>query len=156
MGMASPTITKQVLENGFRNYVATFTCLVGSDVDPIGGYVALDPTASGDMGVTIAGNELFPGTHLKIMRLSYDLSDGLGLRLTWDATAPQDAWILNGTGAGKQMFKPQGGLYVPQNAGAPIAGATGKVLFSSVHTGATLTAGDFFSINVYARKDIGQ
>lgn len=156
--MPSPTITKQVLENGFRNYVASFTCVVGSDLDAIADYLALDPTASGDMGVNIAGNVIFPGTHLKILRLGYDLTDGVGMRLTWDATTPQDAWVLNGTGAGKQNFKPQGGLYVPQAAGAPIPGATGKVFFNSVTAAAlgAFTAGDFFSIMIYARKDISQ
>ena len=56
---------KQVLENGPRNYIATYTINFGS-TSAITNYTAADPTASGDMGVNIGGNVLYPGTNLKI------------------------------------------------------------------------------------------
>jgi hypothetical protein len=156
--MAAPTWTKQVLENGARNYLATYTIFWGAlDTGLPDAYTAADATDAGDMGVVILGQTLYPGPHLKIMRLGYDMSDGLGVRLTWDATTPQDAYIINGTGAGKQMFVPQGGLYVPQDTGAPIAGATGNIIFNTIGTGdAPGATGDFISINMWLRKDISQ
>lgn len=150
--MTTPTVTKQVLENGFRNYVAQFTCPVTSG-DTLSNYLALDPTSGGDMGVTIGGNTLYPGTHLKLMEYRYDMSDGLGIQLIWDATSPQNADIINGLGGGHKSYVRSGGLFVPQSAGAPITGATGKVLFTLIGTPA---AGQFFSIWLWARKDVAQ
>lgn len=150
--MTTPTVTKQVLENGPRNYVAQFTCPLVSG-DTLASYVALDPTSTGDMGVVIAGATLYPGTHLKLMELRYDISDTLGVELIWDASSPQNADIINGLGGGHKEYRRNGGLFVPQSAGAPITGATGKVLFTLIGTPA---AGQFFSILVAARKDIAR
>lgn len=143
-------ITKQVLENGPRNYRATYD--ITSDGTGITAYVAADPTSAGDMGVSIAGNTLFPGVHLKIWRVRYNLAAGLVVALTWDATTDQDAWSCNGFGM--QDFKDEGGLYVPQSAGAPIAGATGVILFNSAAlTPPVVTVG---SIELWLKKDIKQ
>lgn len=150
--MSTPTVQKQVLENGPRNYVAQFTCPLTTG-DTLANYLALDPTSGGDMGVSIAGNTLYPGTHLKLMELRYDISDAIGIELIWDASSPQNADIINGLGGGHKSYSRSGGLFVPQSAGAPITGATGKVLFTLIGAPA---AGQFFSITVAAKKDIAQ
>lgn len=142
------TPVKQVLENGPRNYRATYNVAVAAG---LAAYVAADPTASGDMGVSIAGNTLYPGTHLKIWELRYNITEGLSVSLTWDASSPQLGWIL--TGFGTVSFKKEGGLFVPQSAGAPIAGATGKIIFDTIGTPA---AGQSISIDMWLKKDIKQ
>ncbi len=144
--------TKQVLENGPRNYIATYTINFGS-TSAVTGYVAADPTSSGDMGVNIGGNVLYPGVHLKIWKLTYDMSASQSLSILWDATSSQIAVSVNGQGSGCRDYMKQGGLYVPQSAGAPITGATGKIKFDTV---GTVTAGDFISINMWLKKDIKQ
>lgn len=140
-------VSSQVLENGFRNYCAKFTNL--SDGTGEAGVAKLDPTSAGDMGVNIAGNTLYPGTHLKIMRLEYNVS-GMTLQIQWDASAARDLWLLQGFG--HHDFCRQGGLYVPQSAGAPVAGATGKVLFTTLGAG----AGSSYTVTIWARKDVNQ
>lgn len=152
--MAAAVWTKQVLDNGPRNYRAVYSIVFGSgDSEPTAGYVAADPTASGDMGVSIGGNTLYPGAHLKIWELKYDMSDSQTVQIIWDASSPQTAWAANGKGAGEHSWKKQGGLYVPQSAGAPIAGATGKILFTALGTPA---ANDSISIEMWLKKDIHQ
>ncbi len=144
--------TKQVLENGPRNYIATYTMNFGLTT-PVTGYEAADPTSTGDMGVTIGGNVLYPGTHLKIWQIKYDMSASQSLKIIWDASTDQVALTVNGQGGGERDYKEQGGLFVPQSAGAPITGATGKILFDTL---GTVTAGDFISINMWLKKDIRQ
>jgi hypothetical protein len=144
--------TKQVLDNGPRNYRAVYT-LVFTAMSPLANYLAADPTSSGDMGVNIAGNTLYPGTHLKIWELEYDMSSSQAVQIIWDATTPQNAFVINGAGAGKHHWKKRGGLYVPQSAGAPITGATGKILFTTL---GVPTVGDMISIEMRLKKDIHQ
>lgn len=139
------TVTKQVIENGSRNYIATFQ--INSDASAYAAAVCLDPTSGGDMGVAIAGNTLYPGTHLKIWELRYNLPPGITANLIWEATSAQNAWTMYGFG--KQCFFRHGGLFVPQSAGAPITGATGK-LDLSIPAG---VAG-YGSIEIWAKKDI--
>jgi len=143
---------KQVLENGPRNYIATYT-LNFSSTSAITNYVAADPTSSGDMGWNIGGNTLYPGVNLKIWELMYDMAASQQLQLQWDATSAQVAVSVNGQGSGNRNYKQQGGLYVPQSAGAPITGATGKIIFNTI---GTVTAGDFISIQMWLKKDIQQ
>lgn len=149
--MTTPTVTKQVIDNGPRNYVALYTCPLVSG-DTLASYLAADPTSGGDMGVKIQGNTLYPGSHLKIVRLAYDVSSQLSVQVIWDATSATTAYILNGQGSGKQMFRPIGAL-APASAGALYTGATGKILFTLRGTPA---AGDFFSVQMWCRKDIVQ
>ena len=145
------TVVKQVLENGPQNYVASYQ--INSDGSALSSYVALDPTSAGDMGVPYGASNLYPGTHLKIMRLAYNLPPSLTIRLTWDASVAQDAWAL--FGFGKQNFMAQGGLFVPQTSLAPyvpITGATGKVFFNM----ASFTGAANGTIEIWANKDISR
>lgn len=150
--MAAPDPVRQVIQNGPQNYVLNISAQ-WTDTSALTGYTLADPTATGDMGVNFAGNVLYPGVHLKIYRMSYDVSDGLAVRLYWDASSATTAYIFNGSGGGKQMLRPQGGIFVPQSGGAPIAGATGKILLDVLGTPA---AGNFFSLEIWLRKDIRQ
>lgn len=156
--MAAPTPTRQVIQNGNQNYALNLSCLWDSGhTDGLSAYLLADPTSTGDMGVSFAGNVLYPGTHLKIFRLSYDASPGIGVQIYWDAGTPTTAYVFNGDGSGKQMFRPQGGIFVPQSAGAPITGATGKLLINTVVTSTyTFAAGSFFSLEIWLKKDIRQ
>lgn len=144
---------KQVLENGSRNYIAVYN-LNFTATSPLTGYVAADPTSAGDMGVSIGGNTLYPGTHLKIWKMQYDMSASQALKIIWDATSSQTALTVNGQGSSEKDFmKYPGGLYVPQSSGAPITGATGKIKFDTL---GTVTIGDFISITMWLKKDIAQ
>lgn len=152
--MAGPTWSKQVLENGPRSYLAKYTLLWASgSLDPVTAYLAADPTSGGDMGIAIQGNTLYPNTHLKIWQMKYDMAESIGLEIYWDASSPTPAYILNGSGSGGQDFKKQGGLFVPQSGGAPIAGATGKLYFTTLGVPA---ADKFISLNLWLKKDIAQ
>jgi hypothetical protein len=111
--------------------------------------VKLDPTSAGDMGVTIAGNTLYPGTHLKIWEIEYNVT-GMTLQVRWAATSPQDLWLLQGFG--HHRFKKDGGLYVPQSGGAPVTGATGKVTFTTMGA----AGGSTYAVTIWAKKDIAQ
>lgn len=135
------TIVKQVLENGFRNYRATFNFTIAAGVSAA---VILDPTSSGDMGVTIGGNTLYPGAHLKIWQMRYNIQPSTQTAtLAWDATSAQQFWNLSGFG--NQKFRDEGGLST-----IGIAGATGKVLLT-----VTGSAGSF-TLEIWAKKDISQ
>lgn len=146
------TFTKQVLENGNRNYRALYT-VIFSGVTPIVHYSAADPSVNGDMGVVIAGRTLYPLTHLKIWDLKYDMSASQALNIEWQATTDQTAWMANGQGSGGHSWKKQGGLFFPQSNGAPITGGTGGLLFTSVGAPAV---GDFISIEMWLKKDFAQ
>jgi hypothetical protein len=143
--------TKQVLDNGPRNYRAVYTLVFGA-TDPVTSYVAADPTSAGDMGVNIQGQVLYPDTHLKLWELKYDMSASQGLQILWDATTDQTAWAANGQGSGGHSWKKQGGLS-PYNLGTVITGATGKILFTTL---GTPEVGDLISIEMWLKKDIHQ
>jgi hypothetical protein len=138
------TVTTQVIENGSRDYVAKFTNL--SDSTGESAVVKLDPTSSGDMGVAFAGNLIYPGTHLKIWKIWYNIQT-MTVRMRWKGGTPTDMWILNGYG--HQSFgKDFGGLCVPTSP----AGLTGEVTFTTI--GAVANAS--YSIVIWAKKDIAQ
>ena len=104
----------------------------------------LDPTATGDMGVTIGGTVYYPGTHLKLLRFNYTVT-GMTLEMLWGATSNVDAWLLSGFG--KEEFRMHGGLPVPN-----VAGATGQLLFTT--KGAA--AGSSYTVEFLCRKGIHQ
>lgn len=147
----SDAVTSQTLENGNQWFVAKFTNL--SDGTGETGVVKLDPTsgASGanNMGVVIQGQTLYPGVHLKIMEMKYTVS-GMALQIDWKATSNSNLWNLQGYG--HFNFRQQGGLYVPQSAGAPITGANGQVLFTTLGA----APGSSYTVDIWCRKDIVQ
>jgi hypothetical protein len=140
-------VATQILENGSQWFVAKFTSL--SDGTGESAVTKLDPTSGGPMGVIIQGNTLYPGTHLKIMEMKYNVT-GMTLQIDWDASTDVNAWFLQGYG--RHNFRQQGGLFVPQSAGAPVAGATGKVLFTTLGAG----GGSSYTVDIWCKKDIVQ
>jgi len=147
------TVASQTLENGSQWYRAKFTNFsdgVGETavvkVDPTSGYAG---TTGVSLGVNFAGNVLFPGVHLKLMRMTYTVS-GMTLQIDWDATSDVTMWFLQGYG--KLDFQKLGGLYVPQSGGAPVTGATGKILFTTQGAG----AGSSYTVDMTFKKDIVQ
>lgn len=118
------TVTSQIIENGARDWIAKFTNL--SDGTGESGVVKVDGSATGPYGVNIGGQVFYPGVHIKIREINYDIR-GMGLRIQWDATAALDAMIL-GDGKDTQNFDKFGGIYIPVGT----VGATGKILFTTV------------------------
>jgi len=153
--VAALTITKSVLENGFRNYKAVYN-FVGDGSNVISGYVAADPTSSGDMGVTIAGNTLYPGPHITIIGMRYNLAAGFSVGVIWDATSATPAWEL--FGFGKQLLFKEGGLQpytITSGVRTLLTGATGKILFTQ-KPDAALAAGVAGTVELLLRKGIQQ
>jgi hypothetical protein len=153
--LAALTINKAVLENGNRNYKATYN-FVGDGANTISGYVAADPTATGDMGVTIAGNTLYPGAHMTIIGMRYNLAAGFSVQIIWDATSPTLAWTL--FGFGKELLYREGGLQpytITSGVATLLTGATGKILFTQ-KPDAALAAGVTGTIELLLRKGIKQ
>ena len=150
--MAALTVTKAVLENGSRNYRATYN-FIGDGSNVISGYVAADPTSGGDMGVLFAGNTLYPGTHIRIAAVRYNLAAGFSIVVQWDATSATPALTL--FGFGHQNFIKEGCL-APYSAGTTLlTGATGKILFTQ-KPDAALAAGTAGFIELVLRKGIQQ
>lgn len=151
--MAAPTPVRQVIQNGNQNYVVNLNVQWTSGAtDDLANYTIADGSAAGDMGVSFGGNVLYPLTHLKIFRISYDVSPGINGVLSWDANSDQVAYVFNGDGSGKQMFRPQGGIFIPPT----LAGATGKLFLSTTHSVAALTDGYMLSLEIWLKKDIRQ
>lgn len=119
-------VTTTVLENGPRRFVAQFTNL--SDGTGETGVVKINATSSGTLGVTIAGVVYFPGVHLKINDLWYDIGS-MKLRIQWVASVNTDCLVLSGFGHWPLTDRRAGfqGLINPNNAGA-----TGSIAFTTV------------------------
>lgn len=117
-------VTSQLIENGNRWWVYNLTNL--SDGTGESGVTKVDGSASGPLGVTIAGAILYPGTHLKIREVQYDIQD-MGVSLIWDASpTPANALLLQGYG--RLKFDKFGGLVIPPT----LVGATGKINLTTV------------------------
>jgi hypothetical protein len=108
-------VTTRILANGARNLVMRFTNFSDSTGESAVTKVDASDTAYGYKGVA-------PGVFLKIKAVSWIIRSG-GLRVLWDATADEDALILNGEG--KQLFDPL--IRCPA-----IDGATGILQFTTV------------------------
>lgn len=109
------TVTTRILANGARNLVMRFISFSDGTGESAIAKVDASDVAYGYKGVA-------PGVYLKIKGVSWIVRSG-GLRVLWDATADEDALILNGEG--KQTFGPL--IKCPA-----IAGATGILRFTTV------------------------
>lgn len=114
-------VTSQILENGPRHLTMKFTCL--SDGTGETGVVKVDATATGPGGVVIQGQTLFPGVHLKIEDIDYDVKS-MGLRIQWVGTPNVDAAVLGGFGV--KNYRRSGPLQNPK-----ATGATGSIAFTT-------------------------
>lgn len=118
------TVSSTLLENGNRHWAYRFTNF--SDGTGEAAVEKVDGSSSGPLGVTIAGNTLYPGLHIKITEIHFQVTD-MSVRILWDATTDQDAVILS-PGADCLDFTRVGGIFIP----AGLAGATGKINFTTV------------------------
>lgn len=138
------TVTSTLLENGDRNWAYRFTSF--SDGTGETNVTKVDGSSAGPLGVTIAGNTLYPGVHIKITEIRFQVTD-MSLRILWDATTKTDAVILS-PGADTLKFKKVGGIFIPVG----LAGATGKILFTTV----AQQVNSSYTVVMYGTKGIHQ
>ena len=137
------------LENdGYRNTIVRASLV--SDGSGLTNFVLVDPTAAAagavNLSVIQAGQVFYPGTHLTITGLDYDVQD-MKLRLQWGATANEDILAL---GSAPEDFNwvRFGGIRVPSG----LAGATGQILLTTVNQAPQST----FALVLYLRKNVPQ
>ncbi len=117
-------VTSTLMENGNRHWVYRFTNF--SDGTGETAVTKVDGSSAGPLGVNIAGQVFYPGVHIKITRIRFQMV-GMSLRILWDATSDVDAFILS-PGADHLDFTKEGGLFIPVGT----VGATGKIQFTTV------------------------
>lgn len=137
-------VTSTLLENGNRNWAYRFTNF--SDGTGETAVAKVDGSASGPLGVTIAGQTFYPGVHIKITEIRFQVTD-MSLRIQWDATAAADAVILS-PGADTLKFKKVGGIFIPVG----LTGATGKILFTTIGQ----QVNSSYTVVMYGTKGIQQ
>jgi hypothetical protein len=120
------TVTTQTLENGPRRVVMAFTNL--SDGTGESGVKKVDASSSGPLGVTIAGATYYPGVHLKVVDVFYDIGS-MKLQMLWEASASVQFMVLAGYGR-MRFLDHRGGFQGIINPNG--SGATGSILFSTV------------------------
>ena len=120
-------VASQLIANGRRNWGYVFT----NESDGTGetGVVKVDGSSSGPLGVLLYGQTFYPGPHIKITEIEYDVK-GMALEIIWDATSPKNAVVLGGFG--KMHFHQFGGLAAVDASGVSLVGATGKILFTTL------------------------
>ena len=119
-------VTSQLLENSNSRWVMKLTSF--SDGTGESAVAKVNATATGPLGVTIQGNTVYPGTHLVVTGIWYDIH-GLGLRLLWEATANVDMLVLSDghhDWPGRTNYGVFRGFVNPKTAGA-----TGSILFTT-------------------------
>lgn len=142
----SANIVVRVEQDDVRNTILRASLV--SDGSGLAGFVLVDPTAAASGAVNLsvprAGQLLYPGVHLKVEQIYYDVQD-MKLRIQWGATTPEDI-VPFGNAPEDFDYRFMGGLRVP----AALAGATGKILLTTIGAAANST----FSILLHLRKNI--
>lgn len=119
------TVTAQLLLNGPRHWAYRFTNL--SDGSGESGVTKVNATSSGSLGVTYAGQTLYPGVHLKVTKCYYSVIN-MQLRIQFHASSNADMLVLNGYG--ELDFERIGGI---QNPGtSALSGSTGSIDFTTL------------------------
>jgi len=121
-------VTSQLVENGRRNWGYVFTSV--SDGTGETNVVKVDGSAAGPLGVFLYGQNFYPLSHIKITEVRFNVK-GMGLEIIWDATTSQNALYLGSDTADHIDFRDIGSL-APYSGGTIIAGATGKIKFTTV------------------------
>ena len=124
MRAIADTVTSTLLENGNRHWSYRFTSF--SDGTGETGVAKVDGSSSGPLGVVIAGQTFYPGVHIKVTEIRFQVTD-MSLRIQWDATSAADLVTLS-PGADTLDFTRVGGVFIPVG----LTGATGKILFTTV------------------------
>lgn len=134
-------VSTQIIQNGARNVIVKFTNL--SDGTGENGVTKVDATSTGPYGVLVKGQTFYPGIHLTVWKIEYDVK-AMGLRIQWAASSAQDMVNL-GPENGRMNYDFFGGLTVPV-----ITGATGSILFTT--TGAM--ANSSYTVVMHLKKNV--
>lgn len=141
-------IVVAVENNGYRNVVVRASLV--SDGSGLTNFVLIDPTVAAagavNLSVTQAGQTFYPGTHLTIVGLDYDVQD-MKLQLRWGATINQDILAL-GSAPEDFDWRKFGGIRVPSG----LSGATGQILITTINQAPEST----FALILYMRKGVPQ
>lgn len=135
------TVSTQIIQNSQRNIIVKFTNL--SDGTGESGVKKIDATSTGPYGVSYQNQTFYPGIHLTVWMIEYDVK-AMGLRIQWDATSAQDMVNL-GPENGRMKYDFFAGLTVPV-----ITGATGSILFTT--TGAMPNSS--YSVVMHLKKNV--
>jgi len=137
-------VSSTLLENGPRNWAYRFTSL--SDGTGESAVTKVDGTSSGPLGVTIAGQTFYPGIHIKITEIRFQVTD-MSLEILWDATTDQMAVTLS-PGADTLDYRRVSGIFIPSG----LTGATGKILFTTIAP----QINSSYTVVMYGTKGIAQ
>ncbi len=147
------TFTSQIQQNGYRNFVLKMT-YVADLTAPVGlsNQLIFDATSANSLsqnpGVLIGGQTFYPGVHLSILRLHYDVANTQA-QLTWDSSSgvgSYSAILTLGAAPGPMDWTDLGGLRVTPGMTNP----TGSLRLSTINP----AAGATMDITLYLRKNI--
>ena len=125
--MATSLVT-QILNDGYRNTTLKIDgYLNAADLSAV---TVIDPSTLSQMDAqgTIPNR-------VRVMRINFDIQDGIQVDLNWDGATPSSLWKL--TGRGEIKAKTFGGII--DNATTP----TGKITATSIGGSATTTNTSF-------------
>jgi hypothetical protein len=140
-------VATQILHNGNNWWAYSFTS--ASDGTGEAAVTKVDGSPAGPLAVIIGGHTFFPGFHIKVREIEYDVR-GMQLQIIWDATAPQNVAVLGGFGHLK--YDRFGGLAAVDANGASLAGATGIIKFTTLQQ----QAGSSYTVVMRGTKGIHQ
>ena len=136
------TVTTQILENGPRDLIITFTCI--SDGSGEVGVRKVD--AESLVYANNVGGRLFPPrTRLAVQGVSYNVS-GMELRLLWEAEDNFCFLTLGRNSFGRYRYRLANAITVPDG----LVGATGSILFTTVDA----SVGDTYTVTLYMLKRV--
>ena len=121
-------VTSQTLLDGERLFIAKFTNISDGTGETAVTKIDVATLAANSFGLACNGvkiNKIWANTH------------GMEIRILWDATTDQFAWMIPQNSTYNMDFSSFGGI--PNNAGA---GKTGNIAFST----ADASAGDMYTI----------
>jgi hypothetical protein len=129
------TVTTRIIANGARNLVMRFTNFSDGTGESAIAKVDATDTAYGYKGVA-------PGTNLRVKKVVWSVGGGT-LRILWDATADEDAFVLHR----------EGEICCSPLVKCPaIAGATGILRFTTV----SFVAGSGYDVTLHMIKGVPQ
>jgi hypothetical protein len=138
-------VTTQTLFNGNRHCAFRFTN--ESDGTGESGVTKIDATSGGSLGVVVQGQTFYPGVHLKVVGIDYDIKS-MGLRIQFHASSNADMMVLGGFG--RFDYTDIGGI---QNPGtAALSGSTGSIDFTTVDA----NLGASYSVVIRCTKGVPQ
>lgn len=146
--------TSNVIMNGFRNYVFSFSDV--SDGTGLAAFTVYDATSgfAGTTGVSAGvsnmGRTFFPGVHTTILKCDYDVQD-VKVELQWLGTISNINALVFGNAPEDFDWTMIGGLTCPAATPAGIAaGLTGSLGVTTINAAPQST----FSMVLWLRKNV--